>query len=268
VTRRRYRPLTTDDRALSDVVGYILSFTVVLVSVFAATSLGFSQLAEFQQDEEITNTERAFQLIEQNFDQIQGSQADARRSEISLEPGNLALLDPPGTSSVDVTVNGTGVDLTVPMRALRYQVGDTNIAFEGGAVFYVDQNQNTILEDGPEMFCRQRGSRPAVAIVSVVTLTGSTGVNFAGGNIGITGALNRSSLLYPLNVSGSDTVAAGTNVTVELDSEYAEAWSEHFTDDETGWERIGPDTYQCSDHSGNGIEIYVRQTSIDVSFSR
>lgn len=264
---RRYRPID-DDRGVSDVVGYVLTFTVVIVSVVAASGVGFDQLENIQRNEESTNAERAFQLIERNFDQIQQSQAAARRSEISLESGDLGLREPSGTSTLTITVEGTSgtqVTETVRMNTLQYEIGDTTIAFEGGAVFYQSRNQNTILEDGPEMFCRQRGSEPGRAIVSVVRLDGNTGSDFAGGTIGITGEYNSTRLLFPLNRTGPNSVGTATNITVEIDSDYAEAWEEHFTDDSNGWIQDG-DAYRCSDP--DGIQVFARQTRLDVRFSR
>ena len=265
---RRSRPLQRDERSVSDTVGYVLTFTVIIVSVIAASGVGFDQLERIQQNEELTNAERAFQLIEQNFDQIQQSQAQARRSEISLESGSLALREP-SSSTLTITVDGasgSSVVETVRMNALQYEVDETTIAFEGGAVFYQDENRNTILEDGPELFCRQRGPEPGRAIVSVVRLEGDTGGGFAGGTIGITGEYNATRLLFPLNRTGTESVADAIGVTVEVDSDYAKAWADHFTDDDTGWTRVGSDTYRCTD--SDGIQVFARQTRLDVRFSR
>ncbi|MEF8784919.1 MAG: hypothetical protein V5A45_03220 [Haloarculaceae archaeon] len=266
---RRYRSLQSDDRSVSDAVGYVLTFSVVVVAVATASGVGFEQLEAIQENEEITNAERAFQLIEQNFDQIQQSQAQSRRSEIALESGDLRLLEPSSTSTMSITINvsdGSQVTRTVRMNTLQYEVDETTIAFEGGAVFYQDENQNTILEDGPELFCRNRGSDPGRAIVSVVRLDGQSDVAFSGGTIGITGEYNGTRLLFPLNRTGQDSAGDATNVTVEIDSEYSGAWADHFTDDETGWQQLGADTYRCDDD--HGIQVFVRQTRLDVRFSR
>jgi type II secretory pathway pseudopilin PulG len=263
---RRYRPLT-EPRGVSDVIGYVLTFSVVALAVLAATGVGFTQLQEVRSNEELTNAERAFQLIEQNFDQIQQSQAETSRSEISLDAGSLRFRSPPGTSTLTVTVNNTGKTHTLPMNSLEYGLDDTVIAFEGGAVFYQDQNTNTILEDGPEMFCRQRGSRPARAIVSVVRLQGSSSSAFSGGTIGITGEHNSSELLFPVNQTGADSVGESTGVTVEIDSDYGDAWREHFDDEDNGWTQTGANTYRCTD-SSDGIQVFVRQTVLDVRFAR
>lgn len=264
---RRYRPLRDDERSVSDVLGYILTFSVVAISVFAASTVGFDQLRNYQQTEELRNAERAFQIIEQNFDQIQQSQSDARRSEISLESGGLAVEDPAATSEVTVTVTNTSVTETIEMNSLRYTVEDTIIAFEGGAVFYSDDEQNTILEDGPEMFCRQRDDEQGRAIVSVVTLDSEAGLSFGGGTIGITGELNRTNLLFPKNRTGADSVGEATGVTVTIDSKFDEAWEEHFVDDDTAWQATGsPNTYECTD--SDGIQVFVRQSRINVSFAR
>jgi hypothetical protein len=264
--KRRDRSLR-DDRGVSDVVGYILTFSIVAVSVFAATGIGFDQLGEVRSDEELKNAERAFQLIEQNFDQIQQSQAESRRSEISLDAGDLRVLAPPSTSTATVTVDGTGESYTLRMNSLQYELDETILAFEGGAVFYMDKNTNTILEDGPEMFCRNRGSQPGRAIVSVVRLEGPSGLEYSGGTIGITGELNTSTALFPVNRTGADSVGEATGVTVQIDSEYDDAWAEHFLDEETGWSSApASDTYECTD--SDGINVYVRETRLNLSFAR
>jgi hypothetical protein len=259
----------SDGRGVSDVLGFVLTFSIVLVSVVGAATVGFDQLEEFQTSEQITNAERAFRLIEQNFDQIQQSQAETRRSEINLHQGSLRLVEPPpGNSEITVTVSGTGVSRTVPLNVLRYEIDDTRIAYESGAVFYSDRNRNDVLEDGPELFCRNRGSAPGRAIVSTVTVQANGSSQYGGGIIGITGERNESRLLFPRNRSGADSVDESTGVTVQIDSQFDEAWEQYFLDQASGWTNVtgSPNTYECTD--SDGIEVYVRQTKLDVRFAR
>lgn len=264
-----------DGRALSDALGYALTLSVVIVTVLGVATVGFDQLAEFQTSEQITNSERAFRLIEQSFDQIQQSQAETRRSEINLHRGSLRLVEPPpGSSQVTVTVEGTGVSRTVPLNVLQYDIDDTVIGYESGAVFYSDENNNDVLEDGPEMYCRERGNAPGRAIISTVTINGNNNSLYQGGVIGITGKRNESRLLFPRNRTGADSLdetldpSNDVTVRVQIDSRFDEAWEQYFLDQASGWTDVtgSPNTYECSDD--DGLAVYVRQTTLNISFSR
>ncbi|MFB6297540.1 MAG: hypothetical protein ABEH56_03370 [Salinirussus sp.] len=267
--RDRRRRLPERSRGVSDTLGYVLTFSVVLASVLGVATVGFDQLDEIQQSEQIANAERAFRLLERDLDQLQQSQAESRRGELDLRSGRLRFVAASSDgSAIEYHVNGTDVSGNVGLAALEYEVEETTVAYESGAVFYIDSDSNEVLEDGPELYCRHRGGEPGRAIVSTVSLENQgTVTGFGSGIVGITGTVNRTRLLFPKNRTGADSVDEATGVTVEISSAYAEAWEQYFVEETTGWEALpGEDKYRCED--ADGIQVYVRHTSINVTFSR
>jgi FlaG/FlaF family flagellin (archaellin) len=52
--------LRSDERGVSELIGYVLAFSIVVASVGAVYAGGLGAAMEFQQDERETNAERAF----------------------------------------------------------------------------------------------------------------------------------------------------------------------------------------------------------------
>lgn len=254
-----------DEKGISDALGFVLIFSIVVVAALTVGTVGFEQLEQAKGNEQVNNAQRAFELIEQNFNEVQRSQAESRQGEIDLRNGEIRLVDPAGTSRITVTVNGTSITETVPLNELRYSIDDTVSAYEGGALFYADKNRNEVLNDGPEIYCRQRGSNSGKAMISLVTVQG-TSPKRSGGIVEVTGTHNSSRLIFPQNRTGPDSQAQATGVTIQVDSEYEDAWRTYLLSQSDGWTELAPNTYECTD--SDGIEVYVRQSRLNITVSR
>ncbi len=259
-------PTTADDRAVSDLISYVLTFSVLVAAVAIVSSVGFGQLEEIREQEQLNNAERAILLLERNVDDIQQGHATVRSSEIDLHAGSIeADFGGPGASNVTVAVNGTDVNETIQLNNLTFAQGDKRIAFEGGSVFTDSGTGNVIVEDGPELVCRDD-----VAVLSFVRLQGpANGTFLTGGVARITTRHNESLLHYPQNRSGTDSVADSTGVTVTVESDFEDGWATYF--DETGdWTPLpGPELkYRCTGDGDTDMQVYVRQTTVNALLKR
>lgn len=263
-------PTSSANRGVSDVIGYVMTFSVLIASVGLVTSVGFEQLEEMRTNEQLSNAERAFRLMERNLDQIQQSQAPVRASEIDLHAGSITT-NTTGADAV-VTIQRSSeptnpVTRTIDLNDIRYEVNDRVVAYESGSVFYSDENSNDVLEDGPEMICTDD-----TAVLSFVTLQSETeGQYLTGGTVGITARLNDTDLVYPMNRTGSDSVGDSESVRVEFQSRYDEAWNVFFDRLSEGWTQIsGPPnpTFECDGDGDDTMQVYVRRTVINVSVQR
>jgi hypothetical protein len=261
-------PTDQDDRGISDLISFVLTFSVLVAAVGIVSTIGFEQLEDLRSSEQRDNAERSFLLLDNNIDSIQESQATVRTSELDLRSGSMTTgFGGAGSSSLTVAVNGTGVGETLQLNTLTYELDGNVWALEGGAVIKADQDDNDVLAADPEFVCRDD-----TAIISVVTLQGpASGTAIKQGVVGVTARYNDSRLVYPRSRSGTDSVADSEAVTVTIDSRYEDAWGDFFDDAGSGWTELsagGDLKYRCDGDGDDEMQVYVRSTTINVSINR
>lgn len=254
-------PDTPDaDRALSDLIGFVLTFAIIIGAVGLVSTFGLSALNDLQQNEQQRNAERSFQILAENFETVTNRNAPERTSEINLRAGTLRAQNET-TIRVQATGSGPGpvanFDRRFFVHSLVYEQGETTLAYESGATFRAAR-QGEVLVTDPSLVCSGNS-----AIVSLVTLEPASERSFGSGTLQVTGALNETRLLYPQNRSGRNGPTAADDVTVTFDSPNREAWVSYL-DRQTNWDRVSSDTVVCQ----NVDRVYVRETSLTVSFTR
>lgn len=246
--------LHRNDRAIRNVVGFTLTFSIIIVSVGLVSTLGYQQLETISENERIENGEQAMELISASFQQIKQQQSTVQANELDISGGSLAVVDGP-----NVTVRSTrNFNSTIPVRGLRYTIGQTRFTYENGALFRTGVQGNTAVLSGPEWTCTRRR-----AIVSVVTIGAGSDSQFGGDSVTISATSTSSELLFPMNRTGTDSVSDPTEANVTVGSPRTDAWG-RYLNDSGNWTRSDAldDTYVCQ-----GVEaVYVRQTVITVSF--
>jgi hypothetical protein len=257
------------DRSVSHVVGYVLTFAVIISSVGLATTLGHDQLQDMRNAEQTTNAERSFLLTAQNLDEIQQTQTVVRRQELDLNQGTLQTT-PPGDATLrvnfsNVSDSNDAYTDTVDMRGFEYRVSDSTISYEGGAVFRGDRGE-VALQRGPEFLCTDEQ-----ALVSIVSIRGAPDRQLGSGTVSLTLRKNTTQLHFPVNRTGQNSTVGRTNVSVEVISDNADGWRQFFEQSDNGWESIGPagnNKYKCNP-GGNGVDsAYLVETRINTTFTR
>ena len=139
------------DRAVSDLVGFVLIFGLV-VSVVAIVSLaGMGSLESVRTAEQSQNAERAMEILADNMDDIHQRGAPSRATEISLEGASVRLGDEIQVIVRDST-DGGGDDSTFltsrvfQVRPIIYDDGETELVYVMGAVFRDDRQGGTVVE--------------------------------------------------------------------------------------------------------------------------
>jgi len=150
-----------DDRSVSDVLAFVLVFSIIITSVGLVYSVGFSSLSDFQESEQKTNAARAFDAFSSVFDDVEEGRAVARNGELRLRGGtiqlsresefNISVRDSGGTSLWNGT-NTTG--------SLLYTADGTTIGYGNGGVFRQDGDTSAMINE-PSFLCE--GGR-AVAV--------------------------------------------------------------------------------------------------------
>jgi hypothetical protein len=250
--------LRTGDRGVSDVVAFVLTFTLIIGSVSIVYAFGMVTLDDIRATEQMNSADRSMQELGDLLNAIHRETAPSRTTELGLGGGQLTLRE----STVDVTVTdeGSGTTLyaeTLDLRALSRESDrvDTVIAYEGGAVFRRTGLGVSVLRNEPVVRCTD-----SVAVVSLVQLRGQAAVG-AEGSVGIRAVREHSGLAFP-NAS-SQAATSATNVTVDVQGSRNEAgWRQFFEQDDNDW--AGEDgRYYC-----DGVDtVYVRTSTINVQAS-
>ena len=241
------------DRGVSDLIGFILMFSIIAGSVSIIYLVGFDTLEDFSDNEDLETADRAMRGVAESFEDIHRQGAPARSIDVGVGGANLDLLD----SSLQIEVNGSSgskLERTVTTNALVIQQegAPQAVAYESGALFRTG-DAGSIVRHRPVFNCGEDA-----AILSVVRLRGSISIS-VDDPVQITGRRTETSRLHPQ--PGASPKA--TNITLDVsDSRYSEAWTGYLdrvgTEDE-GWTEQSEGVYRC-----DVDRVYVRQTTIEI----
>lgn len=128
-----------DDRAVSEVLGYVLVFSLVISTVGIVTVAGLGELQETRNTEQINNAERAFDLLTTNMNDLAKRGAPSRSTEIRLSEAQLDVSNP-------VVVSFRGVDDDTPSNNFtdsydvwpiiyRSSNSESTVVYAAGTVF-------------------------------------------------------------------------------------------------------------------------------------
>jgi hypothetical protein len=135
-----------DDRAVSEVVGFVMIFALVLGTVSMIYVAGLDGLADTRDAERTQNAERAFDVLANNVQEIGRNEAPNRATEIKLADAQLRFEEERNQTIYEGPADPSNVVASIHRsQALVYDSGgDTEIVYEMGAVIRVDGNSSTM----------------------------------------------------------------------------------------------------------------------------
>ena len=254
-----------NDRAISESLGFVFVFSIIVLSLGLVSTVGFSQIEEVRNDQQLENAERSFQIVAQNIEELQTGQSVARGGELDLNRGRIRIT--PSTDSqlrisvTDTTGSVDDYEDTYELSGLEYQLGETTVGYEGGAVFRRDRG-GTAVVGPPTLVCTDER-----ALVSLVTVDGPEGRQLGGGTVSITVERENATVTFPVNRTGGNSTDGRANVSVEVvDSQFSAGWTQYLESREE-WHSDGS-RFVC-DGNGNGVQTYhVVRIYVDVTFTR
>jgi hypothetical protein len=230
------------DRGVSDVLAFVIVFSIIITSVALVYSTGFSSIDQIREGEQQTNAVRAFEALDLSFEDLIEGKATRRGSTISMGGGQLEYTDGP-----DVTVTVDGWSRTVEVGSLQYSLDETTVAYENGGVFR-DDDGNSVNIEHAAMTCESDR-----AVVTLVVIDSPSNPIGADGNVEI-GMDRTSTELAYADYDGSKDV----ELTFTSGSTFDDGWDDHFA--ETDWSGNGP--YECTGVS----TVIVRIVEITVTY--
>lgn len=238
------------ERAQSEVLGYLLVFTLVLATMSTVAVVGLSELQDVRDEERTTNAERAFAILADNVDDVARGGATSQATEISLADSRLAFAD-----SVTFTVSGESVtdpdrnfSFAYSARPVVFDVTRTDrIVYAGGAMFR-DGRSGAVMKDEPALLVS-----PNRSVVQVVQTRQVGSPNAVSGSSTVRVRTERAQReLVRVNTSTY-------NLTIEIDSPRASAWS-RYLEEQPG--------VACGPPSGGSVACSVTTDRVYVSVVR
>lgn len=156
-----------DERAVSDLIAFVLVFAVVIGSVGLISVTAFSSMESLQEDEQMKNAERGMGALADNFNDVLRYDAiEERAGELSLREGTVRTGSGGPTANVTVYYGGESDSYETTLGRFVYDRGGTTIAYEGGGVFRGEENGGDIDLERPRLKCNADGA----AVVSLVAI--------------------------------------------------------------------------------------------------
>lgn len=250
------------DRGVSDLVGFILIFGIIMTGATVALVVGQDQISNIRTNEQTVNAEHAMVLVGQSLDGLDRSRSASSVGTINLNDGSLrTTAEENVTVTVENRTRGDSWTWTVPTGSLEYDLDDTVVSYENGMVLRSDRGNGISLSD-PHLTCTDDR-----AIVSVITLHRTGSQQVGSGRVTIVGYQNETRLLYPLNRTGAGSSRNATDVFVDVNSTHTDVWNTTVEDHSSwNWTSTPDGEYQCG--VGHDGRVILRRTVIDVRFDR
>ena len=246
-----------DDRAVSEVLGFVLVFGIIIGSVGLMAFVGFEAMTEYQEGEQLRNAERGMVALADNFNDVLRSDGiDERAGELALREGTITTGS--GGAVLNVTVetsDGTVQPLesdNVSLGTFQYTTGgrEDTIAYEGGGVFRGDSSGNVTIS-APPISC---DTDSGAVIVSLVAIEADD-QSLASSNVQEFTAVKER--------DESQTVVTDVEeVSLEFvePSPYQNGWEQSLTND--GWSDDG-DVFRCNGDAVDRVSVHVVVVDIE-----
>lgn len=249
---------STCRRALSDTLGYVLIFGIVVSTVAVVYVGGFDALDGARDTQRFDNAERAFDVFDGNVEDLTVRGAPSRATELRLADASLGFGAP---VSFNVTVyepgNVSGGPINWYQRTMRpvvYQASSgSKLVYANGALFR-QYGDRAFMFDTPRIAA---GNETIVPFVTTDDDSGNVSTHSTRRLLVRTEVRNR-------NVARFENVTANITVT----SPRAGAWQRYLEDD-VGLDCTGPaeGVNGQVDCRLPGDDVYVQDVDVDVSFT-
>jgi AraC-like DNA-binding protein len=263
------------DRGVSEVLGFVLIFSLVTASVGAVYVVGFGGLEDARDAERIDNAERAMDVLADNVEDIHRDDAPTRATEIKLYDATLSVGESTNVA-VNVTNNATGVTANwnnVSVYPVEYapQRSPTRLRYVNGGVFREDRNGGLLL-NRPPVTMRTNSSGDRIVVIPILqTRPGSSSGSISGRTTVLVRTERISSRVLSARTDpGPETPDPHYNVTYRIETTEARAplWEDYLDTrfDEafgtTPCSTPSPDTVECQFETQ---QLFVTVTRINVN---
>ena len=214
--------------AVSEVVGYLLIFALIITTVSILLIVGMPNMAESQQKANLQNVEQAFTVLDSRISTSVLGESPSQVLHLDTAGGGISILNDTVYSRLRITMmTKSGNEYTIynnTIGTLRYELGDEEVGYEGGGVWRKYELGGALMISPPEFHYNGE-----TLTLPVIRLNGSSAI--AGGTITLHAvSQNKPTILYQntsINPLFQNPVYDST-IIVKIKSRYYEAWAKYF----------------------------------------
>lgn len=236
------------DRGVSDAIGFVLLFALVVGMVGLTYGAGVSELQEARNAERLHNAERAFGVLEENVEDTAVRNAPSRATSIDLAGGKIGSGEP---VTFNLTLVGSGRSFSATTIPIVYQSQDTELVYVNGAV----------IRDGPSgaVFVERPPLLTEPLVVPYVLTDGHRGTTIGGETTALvrTRLVRRSTFLQ---ATEEGPYQARLNVTTPR----TDVWHDHVESTTGASCATTGETVSCS---FTADQVYVSLVVVDVTLN-
>ncbi|WP_276253768.1 DUF7289 family protein [Halomontanus rarus] len=242
------------DRAVSEVIAFVLVFSIIIGSVGILYMTGFQSMTDFQEGEQMRNAERAMSALGENLNDVQRNSGIQERSgELSLRGGTVSSTDDGTTLEISVFDSSTEIHSeNVDLGSITYQQDSSLIAYEGGGVFRGVEGEpsQSVVIDRPRLTCTD-----TAAVISLVKISGDGDERSIGGEDNVEVTVMESETRV-------ETFSDADSVEITVDSSaYENGWESVFDQNEWSWDG-STETATCS--VASAVTVRIVEVEVDM----
>ena len=236
--RRPFRsagPTIKSNRAASEVIGYVIIFGIVMLSIGMIYAVGFPVLRSSTDATQFQSIEYGFLILQTDLFKVALDQAPVRTTKLGTSEGGSLRSDPDACNLTIEIIHsgGTVVNHTITMGNIEFNSRVGSVACENGAVV-VKYQAGAVMRSKPRMF---NSTDQGDILFSLVKINDS----FSSRGGGIT-QITISNPRFNESVFNTPAVYQNGKLRLKFESEYADAWKRFIIDEfdttfdpTTGW---------------------------------
>ena len=212
--------MINSDDAVSEVVGYILIFGMVVTMVGLIFIVGIPSIEDAQERAYFESIKRGITVLDSKASMVALGESPAQTIRIDSKGGIFG-------------VNGTASNIKILMDeeeivngslgTLTYELSDTVIAYEGGGVWMKYPKGDPVMISPPEF--HYNGETLTLPIIRLLGNEYTSGT----GTVQFKVAKDNSNILFPLreNINFTNPVAGTKDIQIIITSDYYKAWAKY-----------------------------------------
>ncbi len=162
------------DKGVSEVVGYILTFSIVIATVTVIYTSGMPMVEQTSETAVLQSMKTSFISLQSNVKKVALDQSPVRTMKFNLIKGSIGAKKSPEAGWLNVTVDGTE-HYNQSFGNIECTIGSKKVIYENGAIIEYTTGGNIIVSDPPIYFTNYSGNKKV--FISVINVSG----NFSAG---------------------------------------------------------------------------------------
>jgi hypothetical protein len=212
-----------NDAAVSETVGFILMFSIVILSMSMIYILGYPILQEHIESSVFENAQQSFIVLQSDMKRVAFEQLPMKTMKIKLHSSTLSI---DNRSSILVSYNdGIVHSYNYSTGGIEFTKNNNVLTYQNGGLWVKQHPSGTMMLSKPPIYTSMINNE-SMTTIGVISTNGrySTGGN---GVVSINMEHNSSNLIKPSNK---------VDVTVTINSVFAREWSKYL--EENGFDVI------------------------------